>query len=131
MTALPLFVYGTLASGESHAGLLGALPRRPAIVFGALYHLPAGYPAVDLGGDRPVFGQLIEPPTSSVLRLLDHYQGVGEGLFQRVQTRAVLGLEQHPAWIYTLSDPAGRGGRLLPSGRWRSFRRSGHAAGRR
>ena len=116
-----LFVYGTLLSGEPNASMLGALARRPALVFGRIYHLPAGYPAVTLGGDQPVHGELLPTLSPSLLRLLDHYEGLEDGLYRRVEVRAITGLEQHPAWIYVMDDPEARGGRRIPSGRWRSF----------
>lgn len=121
---LPLFVYGTLMTGQSSAGLLGALPRRPAVVYGRLYHLPAGYPAVSLGGDDPVHGELIFAPTPAVIAVLDHYEGVGEGLYDRVVTRAYNGLAQQPTQIYVMAHPERHGGRRLIHGRWRSPRGS-------
>ncbi|TVQ91388.1 MAG: gamma-glutamylcyclotransferase [Deltaproteobacteria bacterium] len=116
-----LFVYGTLVEGERRSSMLGDPPRRPAKVFGRLYHLPAGYPAVSLGGEEPVYGELLPPVPEPLLRLLDHYEGVADGLYRRVQVRAITGLEQHLAWIYVMDDPMARGGRRIPSGRWRSF----------
>lgn len=122
--ALHLFVYGTLKGGESQSGLLRGLRRQPARIRGRLYHLPAGYPAVSPGGMEEVWGELVEPPSEALLDLLDQYEGVDSGAFQRVQVPAILGLRTVRAWAWVMEDPGARGGRLLPSGRWTSPRRS-------
>lgn len=120
---LPLFVYGTLLSSESHAGLLAGLGRRPARLRGRLYHLPAGYPALTLGGPDDVHGELVEAPHPDLLALLDHYEGVSEGLYARVHAPVILGLTTVRSWAYVMEDPPARGGRWLPAGRWTGTRR--------
>lgn len=117
-----VFVYGTLQGGESQGALLRG-PRRPAHVRGRLYHLPAGYPALQLQGDAPVYGELAEVPDPRVLAMLDTYEGVAEGLYERVLVNAIVGLTTVRAWAWVMDDPAARGGRPLPSGRWTSPRR--------
>ena len=119
---LPLFVYGTLASGGQQSFLLDGLERRPARVLGRLYRLPAGYPALAPGGSDPVYGELVGAPPERLLALLDHYEGVAEGLFARVVVRALVGSNSADAWAYVMRDPRTRGGRHLPSGRWRALR---------
>ncbi len=53
-TALPhtvtLFLYGTLRPGESHHHLLApwVANTAPARIWGRLYHVPAGYPSVEI-----------------------------------------------------------------------------------
>jgi gamma-glutamylcyclotransferase (GGCT)/AIG2-like uncharacterized protein YtfP len=120
---LPLFVYGTLCSGEDQATLLGASPRRKAFVKGELYLLPAGYPALVLGGPDPVHGELVELQDERLFRLVDQYEGVDEGLFARVQCDVRMGLRTERAWVYTLDAGRARTGLRLRDGRYRSVRR--------
>lgn len=119
MTALPLFVYGTLRHGASHAGLLGAARRRSASTRGTLWRMPAGYPALDPAGDGVVHGELCEPVPESVLRVLDAYEGVDEGLYRRSRLAVDPG-EGHLvlAWAWVMRDPGRRGGLPVRSGRW-------------
>lgn len=119
----PLFVYGTLLSGGSAASLLGYAPRREATVRGTLYQLPAGYPALALAGDGVVHGELVDVNDPALLRLLDHYEGVDEGLYRRVEVEAVVGLRREPAWAWVQDDPRLRGGRRVIGGRWTHPRR--------
>ena len=120
---LPIFVYGTLKSGESRSGMLRGLGRQEARVRGRIYHLPAGYPAIRLGGPDDVIGELVDPPDPRLLTLLDGYEGVSEGLYQRVVVQCILGLTTVPAWAWVMDDPVARGGRHLPGGVWTSQRR--------
>lgn len=119
---LPLFVYGTLCSGEQQANLLGSAMRRKAIVKGELYVLPAGYPALVLTGSKNVHGELVEMRDPRLFSLLDSYEGVDEGLFTRVECEARVGLRSERAWVYTLDLGRARTGRLRPDGRFRSTR---------
>lgn len=121
--SLPLFVYGTLKQDEERGPLLAGLPRRPARVLGKLYRMPEGYPAMQPCRPGELFwvhGELVQPPPPHVLRLLDRYEGVEEGLFERVEVRALGALLDVPAWAWVMSAPGNRGGRLLRSGRWSS-----------
>lgn len=119
---LPLFVYGTLRTGEPQAALLGALPRVPAWVKGALYALPAGYPAMVLGAEGRVRGELVDAPEERLLRLLDRYEGVDEGLYRRVACEVHVGLRVVSGWTYAMEAARARTGRLVPDGRWRRSR---------
>ena len=114
-----LFVYGTLCSGEAQHGLVQHLERSAAKVRGRLYQLPAGYPALKLGGTRWAYGELLSAPTGDLLRILDYYEGVDDKLFQRVRTEVLVGLVRHPAWVYTMPNADQRRGKLIPGGRWR------------
>ena len=122
-TGLPLFVYGTLRSGEAQAGLLGNARRREAYTWGKLFRLPAGYPALSpgAGADR-VYGELVTLPSEGMLITLDLYEGVDEGLFRRQKLEIGIGVHRVPAWAYVMDHPERRGGRLIPSGRWRRIR---------
>ena len=116
--SVSLFVYGTLLEGERMAGLLGGRPRQIAKVRGAIYLLPAGYPALKLGGEDFVHGELVEGADERLLTLLDQYEGVHEGLYSRVQVNALAGLERVKAFCWVMDDPYLKGGRLIASGRW-------------
>src|SRR5690606_9439872 len=111
--------------GHAQESLVGGGRRTPATVRGRLYDLPAGYPALALpvegeAGDQVgrVHGELVEVDDPRVLALLDHYEGVAEGLFRRAMVEAVVGLRRCRAWAYVMDDPRRRGGRAVPSGRW-------------
>ncbi len=121
---LPLFVYGTLLSDGAQGGLLAGLRHDRASVVGTLWRLPVGYPAMSLGGDTSVVGELVEAPGPQVLRLVDHYEGVDEGLYRRLKVRACVGLRSCRAWAYVMDSPRLRGGVIVPSGQWR-VRRGG------
>jgi len=119
-----VFVYGTLRADGSHGGLLARHEHLPARVRGHLYDLPAGYPA--LVADEAagwVHGELIRAVDPRLLGLLDHYEGVDEGLYRRVVLRVHLGLRAESAWTWVMDHPERRGGRPVASGRWRPARR--------
>jgi gamma-glutamylcyclotransferase (GGCT)/AIG2-like uncharacterized protein YtfP len=119
-----VFVYGTLRAGASHGGMLDAFKRHDARVRGRLYDLPEGYPAiVPVEADEWVYGELVDGVPDRVLGLLDHYEGVEEGLYQRVVVEAWLGLRPVPAWAWVMDQPERRGGVRVPSGRWRPSRK--------
>jgi gamma-glutamylcyclotransferase (GGCT)/AIG2-like uncharacterized protein YtfP len=120
---LPLFVYGTLMTGASQAGLLAGLGRTTAMVRGSLWSLPAGYPALCLEGDDRVHGELVDPPSPRLLELLDRYEGVDEGLYRRVRVEVIVGLRPGTAWAWVMDAPRLHGGRAIPEGRWRAVRR--------
>lgn len=117
---LPLFVYGTLMSGGSAEAMVGRRRRGPAWTRGRLFHLPAGYPALDPTGSGRVFGEWVDPVPAARLVLLDQYEGVDEELFERVVVDVSTDAATFPAWAWVMRDPASRGGVLVPSGRWRS-----------
>lgn len=113
-----LFVYGTLMGGQPQGALLAGFRRHAATVKGTLYRMPAGYPALSLAGACTVHGELVLGVDPRTLALLDHYEGVDEGLYARVPVDVVLGLRREPAELYAMHDPARRGGVEIPSGRW-------------
>lgn len=116
---MPLFVYGTLMTDQAQAALLADMRRVRARVRGTLFRMPAGYPALVPGGEAWVHGELVDLADPRRLAVLDHYEGVDEGLYRRVQVPVVVGLRTLEGWTWAMSDPAARGGRILPSGRWR------------
>lgn len=126
---LPLFVYGTLLPTEPQGALLGPLSRRPAAVRGALYAMPAGYPALVLAGEPGhehvdfVYGEIVDPPDDRLLDLLDRYEGVDEGLYDRVTCEVRVGLRSERAWVYVMDAARARTGRRVARGRWRTVQR--------
>lgn len=117
----PLFVYGTLMRDGDRADLLRGCRRRPARVRGALWSLPAGYPAL-VAGEGEVYGELVEPVSEGLLALLDTYEGVSEGLFRRDLVEVRVDTERVQAWCYRMVDPRRHGGHVIESGRWRPTR---------
>jgi gamma-glutamylcyclotransferase (GGCT)/AIG2-like uncharacterized protein YtfP len=119
-----VFVYGTLRAGGSHGGLLRTLERHDARVRGHVFDLPEGYPAMVLAeGEDWVHGELVEGVSEPLLGLLDHYEGVAEGLYRRVVVEAWLGLRPVAAWAWVMDHPERRGGVRVPSGRWHPSRK--------
>ena len=122
-----LFVYGTLKRGGPNGALLLRFKHFPARVHGHLYRLDAGYPALVLDpGGAPVEGEYIEGVDPGTLRLVDLYEGVEEGLYQRVPCEVTIGLRKHTAEVYVMADAPQRG-RLIPGGVWRNPIRRGRA----
>ena len=91
-----LFVYGTLLSDGLAASVLDhATLLRTAQVPGSLYGTELGYPALVLGGAARVSGEIWRCPVP-LLRRLDEYEGVDEGLFRRV----ALSIDGIACWTY-------------------------------
>lgn len=112
-----LFVYGTLRGGGGAAHLLRGCERiTVGKVRGSLYDLGA-YPALVLDDAGEVEGEVWRCEDAEVLRALDDYEGVGEGLFRRVRVE----VEEIVCWTYVAGPvleprltPAWR----VSSGRW-------------
>ncbi len=118
----PLFVYGTLMRHADRGHLLSSLRRRPARTQGNLYALPAGYPALT-AGNRTVFGELVENVSNPMLSILDAYEGVSDGLYERRRINVRVDTETINAWAYCMDDARKHGGRLLPLGRFEPIRK--------
>lgn len=114
-----LFVYGTLMGGAPQGALLAGRHRVKATVRGSLFALPAGYPALRPGGDGVVHGELVEGVDERVLALVDRYEGLDEGLYERIELDVDVGLKRERAWVYVMRHPERRGGRRVPDGRWK------------
>lgn len=115
-----LFVYGTLQRGQPHHALLSDCRYLgPARVQGSLYALPEGSPAATPEGLGVVHGELYELPEYAefLLRELDAYEAVDQGLFVRTRVR----VGDREAWVYW-AGPALRTSlaalRPLEGGRW-------------
>jgi gamma-glutamylcyclotransferase (GGCT)/AIG2-like uncharacterized protein YtfP len=108
-----LFTYGTLRSGGSaSAALLGGCERvGEGTVRGTLYDV-GKYPALLLGGDGEVRGEVWRCPAGR-LADLDRYEGVAGGLFRR----AAVQVDGRACWVYVAGPRLGP--RLVPEARVR------------
>jgi len=122
MQQTALFVYGTLCTGEDNAGLLAGLPVQEARVRGHLFRLPAGYPALvaDSAGTW-VRGELVTLDGEVRLGVLDHLEGVGQDLFQRVSLPVAVDGRTVVAWAYVMdrAQVRERTGVRVDHGDWR------------
>ena len=121
----PVFVYGSLMAGEESDGLLTAFDRQPASCRGTLFLMPAGYPAlVPSESGVPIHGELIHLPDFNILRVLDHFERVSEGLYLREEVQVSTGASSVPAWAYVLSSDLARRRHLrkLDVDDWRKLR---------
>jgi gamma-glutamylcyclotransferase (GGCT)/AIG2-like uncharacterized protein YtfP len=101
---LDLFVYGSLMRGQPNEGYLAGMPVRPARLPGRLFRLPAGYPVlVPDPSATAIQGELVRLPQAGLLSVLDHFEGVADGLYIRERVTVWVGEDRVPAWIYTQS----------------------------
>ena len=119
-----LFVYGTLMRGEEREGIVAHLDTQPAIVRGQLWRAPAGYPALFMDpSGLPIRGELLAIEQPSIFMVLDLYEGIAEGLYNReiIDVQTEKGPTQ--AWAYTMSRQQLRraGCRLLKTNDWRKI----------
>ena len=117
-----VFVYGTLQTGGSHAGVArraGLMRAVPAVVHGyRIFDLqPEGYPAV-VPGAGVVHGEVLE--LTGPLDEMDALEGLdlNPPLYERVRCRPE---GMGDAWLYVYARPdrlEAPGATWLPSGRW-------------
>jgi gamma-glutamylcyclotransferase (GGCT)/AIG2-like uncharacterized protein YtfP len=124
-----VFVYGTLQPGECNYDYCASavVEKQPAIVYGQLFDLPLGYPALT-PGDAVVYGYLLQFADDSILRQLDELEDYvpHRPIEQNEYVRTLIptfSLERQPlgtAWVYqmTRTQAQGLGGVLLSQGRW-------------
>jgi gamma-glutamylcyclotransferase (GGCT)/AIG2-like uncharacterized protein YtfP len=105
--SLPLFIYGSLRDPRVRARLLGEradLATRPAVLHGyARIMIPDfDYPfVVPTDADAQVDGELLLGLRSADLALLDTYEDVDEGLYERVVVRVqTRDGEMMDSWVY-------------------------------
>jgi gamma-glutamylcyclotransferase (GGCT)/AIG2-like uncharacterized protein YtfP len=125
-----VFVYGTLKPGESNFDRYCAarvVEMQAAIVYGRLYDLPFGYPAMTAGTDC-VYGYLLSFDDPKILLNLDELEDYqpdrsddeNEYIREKIETfspeRQPLGL----AWVYRMTPEMAErlNGILLPHGQW-------------
>lgn len=125
----PLFVYGTLRSGEAGIAEIGLAGRvtslGPARVAGQLYDL-GDYPGATLGGDSVIVGELLQPCDETMLATMDTYElfdpanPAGSEYLRVTATTLDSSLS---IWIYVYNFPL-EGARLVPGGDWLARDRS-------
>ncbi len=127
-----VFVYGTLKPGEAnypHYCRGEVLECQPAFIWGRLYHLNLGYPAVTPGTDR-VFGYCLRLPNLETLARLDQLEDfdprqspLKNEYNRRLATIYALTEEGlGKAWVYwmSLSQIQHYQGEYCPTGAWQS-----------
>lgn len=134
---IEVFVYGTLKPGEINDWVYGqqAMSAKPAIVWGHLYALPIGYPALT-SGDQPIQGIILTFQEGNILAVLDQFEqhppdrfqccfphlSIGEHQYARLAVET-FDLNQKPlgkAWAYTMTTEQVRrlGGVKISDGQW-------------
>jgi gamma-glutamylcyclotransferase (GGCT)/AIG2-like uncharacterized protein YtfP len=105
MNAEPVFVYGTLRRGGSnHFRMDGAEFVGGGVIAGTIFKID-WYPALVLGGERSVKGELYRV-SAGQLRALDVFEGIvpGEGEsreYRRVKVEVTLDSgETESAWVW-------------------------------
>ncbi|MEB3217962.1 MAG: gamma-glutamylcyclotransferase [Nostocales cyanobacterium 94392] len=110
---LRVFVYGTLKPGEAYYEFYCSkkiIDATKAYVFGELYALPQGYPAITQGNNF-VYGYLLSFANNEVLNNLDQLEDyhpqkpMSENLYNRKEVE-VFDLENNSlglAWVYFMS----------------------------
>jgi gamma-glutamylcyclotransferase (GGCT)/AIG2-like uncharacterized protein YtfP len=142
-TPTAIFVYGTLQPGYPPYEIYCA-PHHPqvesAIVYGQIYHLPLGYPALVVGGDRPVHGYRLSFADPSILAILDDYEQHDPAELRQTYSQfdadwacQTLAYDRHPiatftpdgqalgsSWVYTMTigQITQLQGQFLPQGQW-------------
>jgi gamma-glutamylcyclotransferase (GGCT)/AIG2-like uncharacterized protein YtfP len=115
-THFHLFVYGTLRSNGAAVGkLVNSQLIGRGSVGGVLYDMDGDFPALVLYGNNPVHGEVWRCPVE-LLRSLDIYERVDEGLFRRVgvEVRMENGTTQG-CWTYVAGPRLSR--KLTPARR--------------
>lgn len=128
-----VFVYGTLKPGERYHDRYCAghvFTAQEALIYGELYDLPFGYPALTWG-NRRVYGVLLSFAEPSILTALDELENYHpdrpavENEYQRVQ-REVFDLAHQSlglAWVYIMEpERVQQIGTLLNCERWSGLR---------
>ncbi|MBD2043746.1 gamma-glutamylcyclotransferase family protein [Microcoleus sp. FACHB-672] len=130
MSLLKVFVYGTLKPGQCNyqrycAGKVVA--AQPATVFGRLFALPVGYPAMT-AGDALISGVLLSFSDPTVLHDLDRLEDYDphrlpvQNEYNRVQIEVfdLSGQKLDLAWVYLMTPEQveRRAGVPVASGCW-------------
>lgn len=130
MKLLHVFVYGTLKPGECNYDRYCAaniVKAQEALVYGQLFDLPFGYPAMTVG-EAPVYGFVLLFADQATLTQLDEledydpHRPVDQNEYVRTEIET-FSLDRHPlgsAWVYLMSLERAKSsnGILLPKGYW-------------
>lgn len=93
---MQVFVYGTLKPGGSYYQLLCQNKEhsfQKAKLYGSLYDLGVGYPAIQLGGSNWVYGYVLNFVTEEIRSDLDALEGyeknrpISDNEYQRVRAK--------------------------------------------
>jgi gamma-glutamylcyclotransferase (GGCT)/AIG2-like uncharacterized protein YtfP len=108
-----VFVYGTLMDKARVNNLLKRLPEmHPAKVTGyrQFYDDSLGYQNAGKDDRASIRGMVLEGVSGQELRVLDHYEGMGEGSYRRVMVRAFMldKKSQVEAFMYVKNQDAPR-----------------------
>ena len=121
-----LFVYGSLLRGEERDGLVAHLSHRPATTKGKLWRAPAGYPALELDHRAEASKcEVLTLESPAILTVLDMYEGVREGLYDRIKVTIQTPHGEEQAWAYVMNSAQLRRAQCtrLKGSDWRSFTR--------
>jgi gamma-glutamylcyclotransferase (GGCT)/AIG2-like uncharacterized protein YtfP len=127
---LKLFVYGTLKPGEQNYHYFctsQVMEAKKAYVWGQLYHLPLGYPAMTIGKSK-VMGFLLIFSNKEILKNLDELEDYNpqrspqdnEYDRQKIPVYDLSGEPLGEAWSYIMTEQKVQQlkGILVPSGWW-------------
>jgi gamma-glutamylcyclotransferase (GGCT)/AIG2-like uncharacterized protein YtfP len=115
---IPLFVYGVHRTGGGSEQLLGARRRRVGTAPGALWILPGGQVVLVAEAASRVVGELVDDVDDRMLALLDHLEGVRDGVVRRARVEVRVGLRIEPAWTWVAEVSRARTGRRYGASRW-------------
>jgi gamma-glutamylcyclotransferase (GGCT)/AIG2-like uncharacterized protein YtfP len=118
MSGESLFVFGALRTGGGSDHLLAGFSRRVGTVAGELWVLPGGAPVLVRQGTGRVVGELVEGIPLPLLSLLDHLEGVRDGVVRRERVEVRIGLRNAPAWVWVAEAGRARAGRRHAGPRW-------------
>lgn len=121
-----VFVYGTLRFGERNHRLLEGAKRIAAIatVQGDLIDTGAGYPALILGSQHLVAGEIYEVDDECLVRLdeLEGYHGPGHphNHYERVVVEMRTDTGMYEGWTYIYNQPVAERA-IIPHGEWKLY----------
>lgn len=127
-----LFVYGTLLRGEYNHHRLAAAPcvHEQAWVNGELVDTGCGYPALILGGQTQVNGEIYELEDQQLLSIdeLEGFYGVGDAgnYYERLTVNVHTASGDRTALTYVFTPGKARGMERIDSGDWRIYTREGY-----
>jgi gamma-glutamylcyclotransferase (GGCT)/AIG2-like uncharacterized protein YtfP len=117
-----VFVYGTLLRGQPAEGYLGGLRRWPGTTRGQLFRTPGNYPAlVPADDDREVMGEVVRLDGPARLPVLDLFERVADGLYQRRRIAVQSMGRPGEAWAWVIDARTARLRRYtaMRTGDWR------------
>lgn len=129
MNSQMLFIYGSLAEGMVHFDKIRdfIVSVVPAVAHGTVYRLKVGYPAMVLGGQDLIHGNLVElKPSEMLWHLLDGFYGYNQqepskSLYVRDAINVLANSTVSTAWVYVLpADKIPANAQVIPGGDWQT-----------